>query len=234
MPCKNKGCNGHCRKGQFFCYDCYTAWLNGGDEAVQARLAELGADKAELARLVEFANKVRHAVLGPPEFNGKAVGRDYSDKALFDAIHAGREVVLTADKVARAMGADLPTRLGLVARRRAVVEWLKGLGRVTATEVSQHASLQELRIALSAANAEVEAKELTIRSLRGKVCPCRNTAFCQQPQAVRLEAPDSKANQLNRIESLAKQAAIRSSAPAFWLGVSLSGTILGLCHFLWS
>lgn len=232
MQCKNKGCNGHCRKGQFYCYDCYMAWLNGGEDAVQARLKELTVDKAELARLVEFANKVRHAVLGPPEFGGKPVIRDYSDKTLFDAIHAGREVVLTADKVGRALGADLPTRLGLVARRLALVEWLKKLDgeRVTATEIRQGDIIRGL-------NSTIHDLERQITAMRGQVCPCRNTIACQrfaEPVAVQLVAPDSKANQLNRIESLSKQAATRSAAPAFWLGGGITGTILGLCHLLWS
>lgn len=38
MTCKNKGCEGRTRKGQFYCYDCYSAWLLGGDDAVAARI----------------------------------------------------------------------------------------------------------------------------------------------------------------------------------------------------
>lgn len=214
-----------------------------------------------LANLVAWQNKVHRAVLGEDTFNGQPVQRDYSDESLFAAIYAGREVVLTADKVARALGADLPTRSGLVARRKAVVEWLKQIGpdcRMTAHEIRLSNRVQGLE-------ATLRSKDEEITRMRGHYCrrspgtPCEVAAPYGEPGVLKLLVTEAEAArltdasrnnlhpsakdanrantserlQLQRIESLSKQAASRSSAPAFWLGAFIAAVTIGLCHTLW-
>lgn len=113
--CKNKGCTGHARKGQFFCYDCYTAWMHGGDEA-------------ELAELRAFKERVFDAVL--PAFPGAApkhVRR--TEQALFDVIYGGHYVLSKLRKAWYASpdfkGQNVP-KAGpgvRMARARCMVEW---------------------------------------------------------------------------------------------------------------
>lgn len=91
--CKNKGCTGHARRGQFFCYDCYQAWMHGGDDAVAARLEEMTKHTAELAELRAFKGRVFDAVLPDPIIDGQVRTRARTEKALFDTIRSGHYVL---------------------------------------------------------------------------------------------------------------------------------------------
>lgn len=86
--CRNKGCPGVARRGQYFCYDCYTAWREGGDEAVAARIAEMQRGEQELEALRAFRQKVFDAVL-PPFTEHPTRCQRQTEQSLFDTIYAG-------------------------------------------------------------------------------------------------------------------------------------------------
>lgn len=125
MTCKNHGCNGRARRGQYFCYDCYTAWQQGGDDAVAKRIEEMRKGTQELEELRRTVERIKEFVLGPKEFMGAPVVRDYSNLALWERLGRDKQLLVKLRRAHRDAAGASPRGMDLAARNDRLWAWLE-------------------------------------------------------------------------------------------------------------
>lgn len=173
--------------------------------------AQVAALQAEVAELAAFKAEV--VELYTMRFRGEV--RPPEPETLVPRIRMDRMVAQTArtamarDGAAPAVGTPLNLRCHLT------VEWLKGLRQRLA-----------FRCAAERAQADrVRDLEWVLASVQDKCCRAH-------PPATPQTAPGPDV-QLDRIESLAKQAASTSEAGPISYGFLLGAVLVGLTHLIW-
>jgi hypothetical protein len=238
--CKNHGCNGLARAGQYFCIDCYRAWNDGGQDAVMERIAKLKDADKELEDLREFKRRIQLAICGPDTFHGRPVLRDTSDKAVFERIGTGLAVLRAADNACRAEIPDLPKFM--VPRRKAVAAWLENMParkRADADIRAKAAAALEERITVRTEQRDnlrgrVDELEREAISLRGTVCPCSRPSVAKHPSACDIKA-QHRTDQLSRVEGKMDLILNKRSGPLYFLtGASLASLAIALGLNIWS
>lgn len=235
--CSNpyRGCPELARGGAVhYCTDCYHAWQEGGYGAVQASIdakrkptldkhecvgtAQITALQAEVAEYAAF----KAAVLELYTFRYQDQVKQPDPDTLLERIRLDRMVAATARTAMNRDGVQLVVDTTLAARAHCTVNWLKGLQkrlgfrdavaadlRATVQDLQsfRHRVLQSVRLALPPHRAAMLTDEQAIELVRSRL---RGVRLHPTAQA----QPDTGTRQLDRIESLSKQAA--TNGPGGW------------------
>ena len=240
-----------------YCTDCYHAWQEGGYGAVQASIdakrkptldkhecvgtAQLAALHAEVAEYAAFKAEV--VALYTTNFMGKITLPDPT--SLLDRINMDRMIAQAARTCMHHDGKapDKGTPLNL--RSHLTVQWLKGLKnrlefRATRESMCCDETLRHLRslehfqseiLSLVAQYSTVACvNAVTALDVVGQLL--RGRRSIPHPSASK-SIPEPSKQQLDRIESLAKQAATPNEIGPFSYGLVLGAVLLGLTHFIW-
>lgn len=231
--CSNshKGCPELARGGAVhYCTDCYHAWQEGGYGAVQASIdakrkpsldkhecvgtAQLAALQAEVAEYAAFKASV--VALYTTNFMGKITQPDPT--SLLPRIEMDRMIAQAARTAMHRDGKAPDKGAPLNLRSHLTVEWLKGL---------------RLRLAFRCAAERVRADRT--RDLECQPSPRMHRAVNTTPHPSAETKPEMPitGRQLDRIESLAKQAATVSVFWPCFITFAATATFALVAHATW-
>lgn len=217
MSCKNDGCNGNTRRGQYFCYDCYQAWSTGGSEAVQARIDALHQPdlSVELLRRLDE----RDATIESLKSDVVELGT-FKDSVL-KAINGGRIPNHPQVKVETwALGKI--KEYGELARP-VLHERFREARQLPREQHEPMTVIREL-------NQTIHGLERQLADMRGQRC---QPSTCKHPSADPKPEMPITGRQLDRIESLAKQAAQRGPSVSSVFLTLICTVLIGGGIFIW-
>lgn len=237
--CSNshKGCPELARGGAVhYCTDCYHAWQEGGYGAVQASIdakrkptldkhecvgtAQITALQAEVAEYAAFKAEV--VALYTTNFMGKITLPD--PDSLLARIGMDRMVAQTARTVMHKDGhaPDKGTPVNL--RGHLTVQWLKNVQHRLGFRVAHEGNLR----------ADIQELERKLADVMGQCCHAYQCQPRTQPHpSASKSVPEPSKLQLDRIESLSKQAATVSVLWPCFITFAATATFALVAHLTW-